>query len=120
MDDGVASTVRAILIPLARCLHLRTGRLLVVPVDLELGKIVTGLFAGLPGDILQLLHWTDQLDPTRFSGVGQEIGRDIGGINNVRLRLQVLLFQVRIDRLTHFHILGRRQHHFNVSTCVIK
>lgn len=102
MDDGVASTVGAILIPLARCLSLRTGHLLGVAVDRELGKSVTGLFAGLPGDILQLLHWTDQLDPVRFGGVGQEIDRDIGCVNNVRLRLQVLSFQDRSgDRIVH-------------------
>src|SRR5258708_23836910 len=81
--------------PRTAVLALRTGHDLVIPVDVELGDIEGARGMRLPTRID--VHWPNQVNVVHVTTVKDAFGAEVAGIDEVLLREERLVRQLRLN-----------------------
>ena len=114
LDTGIPGAILGVCDPFDRGLALRAGGLLGLPIDLEVGGVVAGLFLGLPRHVLQFRHRANQFNGGWLGGSDQQVGGQVSRIHIVLLGRETLLRQVGMNGRNDCDILGRGQYRLDL------
>ena len=103
-DPGLVGAVD-VLRPTDRLFPLWTPDLLLLPIDRKLVNALGAVDLGLPTGILA--RRAQEVDPMRLPAVDEQLGTDIGGIDQVLLRRHTLVNESLLDRFRTHRFMDR-------------